>query len=102
MFENSLSDIFTEPNDAIFSDGSIDPMGLRIIWTSMGNKIFGNRLNTISTDIRFFTLNLFHHSVIQACTRKYEEQFSTLVGNSPYNNSADLYDGLVIFLECLM
>ena len=102
MKENLITNIFTEADDSIFSDGSIDPLGLRIIWTSIGNKIFGNRLNTISTDIRFFTLNLFHHSIIEECERKYEEQFAKLSGTPPYNNKVDLEDGLVIFLECLM
>lgn len=102
MIANQLTDIFTEEDDSIFSDGSIDPLGLRVIWTSIGNKIFGNKLNTISTDIRFFTLNLFHHSIVEECERKYEEQFAKLCGTPPYNNNVDLEDGLIIFLESLM
>jgi len=42
VLENRLDNIFTSYDESIFSDGSIDPMGLRIIWTSLGNKILAN------------------------------------------------------------
>jgi hypothetical protein len=100
--ENSITDIFTEFDDTIFSDGSIDPMGLRIIWTSLGNKIFQSKLNTISTDIRFYTLNLFHHSVINQCEFDFPVKIANLVSRPPYNNRQDLQDGIIIFLESLL
>ncbi len=104
QIENSLTwdEIFTEVDDSIFSDGSIDPMGLRIIWTSLGNRVFGSKLNTVSTDIRYYTLNLFHHSIINSCKNQNEDQFLYLHGKPPYNNDEDIYDGIIIFLECLM
>lgn len=102
MFENSYTDIFTEYDDAIFSDGSIDPMGLRIIWTSLGNKIFQNKLNTISTDIRYYTLNLFHHYVIRQCESQFDDKMINLISRPPYNNRQDLHDGIIIFLESLL
>lgn len=98
----ALTDIFTDFDDTIFSDGSIDPIGLQVIWTSLGNRIFQNRLNTISTNIRAYTLNLFHHAVIQHAREAYEEKIVNLVGRPPYDNRNDLYDGIVIFLECLL
>lgn len=100
--ENDYTDIFTEVDDSIFTDGSIDPMGLRMIWTSLGGKIFQNRLNTISTNIRFYTINLFHHALIQALAEQYEEKIVNLTGKAPYDNRTDLYDGIIIFLECLL
>ena len=102
MTENQLTDIFTDLDDSIFSDGSIDPMGLRMIWTSLGNRIFGNRLNTISTDIRFYTLNLFHHHLLYACEKDHEDKFVNLIGIPPYNNRDDLREGIIIYLECLL
>ncbi len=100
--ENPYTDIFTEFDDSIFSDGSIDPMGLRVIWTSLGNAIFHNKLNTISTDIRYYTINLFHHYVIQNAEKKNEEKIWQLLGRKPYYNKQDLNDGLIIFLESLL
>jgi len=102
MEENSLTDIFTDIDDNIFSDGSIDPMGILRIWTSLGNKIFESKLNTVSTDIRFYTLNLFHHTIINQCEKLYEDRILSIIGKSPYNNREDLRDGLIIFMECLL
>lgn len=96
---NSLDNIFTDYDESIFSDGSIDPMGLRIIWTSIGSKIFHNKLNTISTDIKFYTLNLFHHYLLQKCISEEEDNVSKLIRKKPYFNKSDLFEGLVIFLE---
>lgn len=100
--ENSLDNIFTDFDESIFSDGSIDPMGLRIIWTSIGSKVFHNKLNTISTDIKFYTLNLFHHYLIQKCIQEEEDSVNRLIRNKPYYNKSDLLEGLVIFLENLL
>lgn len=99
---NSLDNIFTDYDESIFSDGSIDPMGLRIIWTSIGSKIFHNKLNTISTDIKFYTLNLFHHYLLQKCANEEEDSISKLIRKKPYFNRSDLFEGLVIFLENLL
>jgi hypothetical protein len=99
---NSLDNIFTDYDESIFSDGSIDPMGLRIIWTSIGSKIFHNKLNTISTDIKFYTLNLFHHYLLQKCVNEEEDSISKLIRKKPYFNKSDLFEGLVIFLENLL
>jgi len=100
--ENKLTDIFTDFDDSIFTDGSIDPMGLRIIWTSIGSKIFHNKLNTISTDIKFYTLNLFHHYLLQKCISEDEDSVNKLIRKKPYYNKSDLFEGLVIFLENLL
>jgi len=98
-FENKLDAIFTDYDESIFSDGSIDPMGLRIIWTSIGSKIFHNKLNTISTDIKLYTLNLFHHYILQKCIREEEDSVNRLIRKKPYFNKSDLFEGLIIFLE---
>jgi hypothetical protein len=100
--ENTLDNIFTDFDESIFSDGSIDPMGLRIIWTSIGSKIFHNKLNTISTDIKFYTLNLFHHYLLQKCISEDEDSVNKLIRKKPYYNKSDLFEGLVIFLENLL
>ncbi len=100
--ENTLDNIFTDYDESIFSDGSIDPMGLRIIWTSIGSNIFHNKLNTISTDIKLYTLNLFHHYLLQKCASEEEDSVSKLIRKKPYFNKSDLFEGMVIFLENLL
>jgi hypothetical protein len=102
MLINKNTDIFTEVDSSIFSENALDPMGTRLIWITLGNRIFKSRLNTISTDIRLYTLNLFHHSVIYQCKKKYEDLFINISCRPPYNNIEDLYDGIIIFLECLL
>ena len=98
---NSLTNIFTEADDSILADGSLDPMGLRIIWTSLGEAIFKNRINTISNNIRLYTFNLFHHHLIRDFEKKSPSLFRKALGRVPYGNENDLREGLVIFLECL-
>ena len=102
VIENTLDNIFTDYDESIFSDGSIDPMGLRIIWTSIGSKIFHNKLNTISTDIKLYTLNLFHHYLLQKCASEEEDSINKLIRKKPYFNKSDLFEGLIIFLENLL
>ncbi len=102
ILENKLDNIFTSYDESIFSDGSIDPMGLRIIWTSLGNKIFFNKINTISTDIRYYTINLFHHYLLHKCTVEWGDKINMLVRKQPYINKSDLYEGIIIFLENLL
>lgn len=100
--ENILETIFTDYDESIFSDGSIDPMGLRIIWTSIGSKIFHNKLNTISTDIKLYTLNLFHHYLLQKCVKEEEDNVNRIIRKKPYFNKSELFEGIVIFLENLL
>lgn len=100
--ENTLDNIFTDYDESIFSDGSLDPMGLRIVWTSLGGKIFNNKLNTVSTDIKLYTLNLFHHFLLQKCAIEEEDSINKIIRKKPYFNKSDLFEGLIIFLENLL
>lgn len=67
--ENKLDNIFTSYDESILSDGSIDPMIFRIIWT-LRNKKFFYKINTISTDITYYTINLFHNYLLLVSTQK--------------------------------
>ncbi len=100
--ENKLFNVFTDIDNTITGDGSIDPLGLRILWTSLGNKIFKSKLNTVSTDIRYYTLNLFNHHIIERCFTNYKKEFSSLSNSKYFRNQTDLIDGLVIFIENLL
>ncbi|MYN09703.1 hypothetical protein [Pseudoduganella aquatica] len=61
-----IRDFFTEYNDAISGDSNTDPLGLTVIWASLGQRIFSNRISSISYDVRSYTLNLFHHHMVRA------------------------------------
>jgi len=63
MFD--LKDIITDVNKELSSSIYIDPLGQLVIWSRFGEEIFQNRINSISNDVRNFTLNLLHHGVIQ-------------------------------------
>jgi len=52
-----LTDIITEYDERISGDAYIDPLGERMIWQVFGQAIFNNRVNSISNDVRNYTLN---------------------------------------------
>lgn len=56
-----LDEYLTEYDDGISGDSYIDPLGMLVIWSAFGQKIFKNRVNSISNDVRNYTLNLFDH-----------------------------------------
>ncbi len=59
-----MKTFFTIPDNELFLESSIDPMGLRVIWTYYAHKIFDNKLTTIANDIRIYSINLFHHCIV--------------------------------------
>lgn len=61
--------LFTEYDDSIAGDINLDPLGLLTIWSAYGQKIFRNRISSISNDVRSYTLNLFHHHLIRILIR---------------------------------
>lgn len=61
-----LQDILTEFDDRISSELNLDPLGLQVIWSTYGQKIFRNRISSISNDVRNYTLNLFNHWVTKS------------------------------------
>jgi hypothetical protein len=60
-----LHDFLSDYDESISSDSYIDPMGSLIIWSAFGRQVFRNRINSISSDVRNFTLNLFHHYLVK-------------------------------------
>ncbi|MEN4918552.1 hypothetical protein ABE485_07755 [Achromobacter spanius] len=61
-----LQGILTEFDERISSELNLDPLGLLVIWSAYGQKIFRNRISSISNDVRNYTLNLFNHAVAKA------------------------------------
>lgn len=60
-----LDAFLTEYDDTLNSELNVDPLGLQIIWSAFGQAIFRNRINSVTNDVRNYTINLFHHYVIK-------------------------------------
>jgi|TARA_R110002033_G_C3896811_1_gene239592 hypothetical protein len=60
-----LSQFFTEYDDTLSQNLNIDPLGMTMIWSALGQRIFKNRVSSISNDVRNYTLNLVHHLAIK-------------------------------------
>lgn len=99
----SRSSIFTIPDKELVSDGAVDPMGMQMIWTYFGQLIFQNKLTTVSTDIRNYTINLLHHYVLYRFQNERSEEFFR--GQQQFGNYRNAYDtkaGIIIFMEDLL
>jgi hypothetical protein len=55
----------TEFDESLSAESYIDPVGTLIIWSAFGRQVFNNRVNSISNDVRNYTLNLFHHFLVR-------------------------------------
>lgn len=96
-----IKKLFTEYDESIEANAYRDPMGLQIIWSAVGQNIFGRNITSISSDMRNFNINLFNHWIVKDLTsgldalqlsHKQKEHFS----------GVSLKTGLIIFLENLM
>jgi hypothetical protein len=60
-----LDRYLTEYDDSLSTESYIDPIGTLIIWSAFGRQVFNNRINSISNDVRNYTLNLFNHFLVR-------------------------------------
>lgn len=97
----SLKNFFTEYDDTIEANAYRDPMGLQIIWSAVGQNIFGRNITSISSDMRNFNINLFNHWIVKDLTSGAESlQLSSKQKN--FYSHAGLKISLIIFLENLL
>lgn len=94
------ANIFTIPDTSLVGDASVDPMGMQIIWTYFGQKIFENKLTTVSNDIRNYTISLLHHYVLYRL--EFEHSTTYRKAKEIYKDDYPLKMGLLIFLEDLL
>lgn len=98
-----MKTFFTLPDPDITQESSVDPMGLQVIWTYYGQKIFGEKLTTIANDLRVFTFNLFHNHLINRLYMEYSEELQQAKENfKNWSTDLDIKTGLLIFLEDLV
>lgn len=60
-----IDKFLTEYDDSLTGELNIDPLGQLVIWSSWGQRIFRSRITSIANDVRQYTLNLLHHSVMR-------------------------------------
>lgn len=72
-----LSAYLTEYDDSLFGDSYIDPIGTLIVWSALGRQVFDDRINSVSNDVRNYTLNLFHHHLVRKLVLDDDVQLST-------------------------
>lgn len=95
-----LEKYLTEYDDNLSSDSYIDPIGTLIIWSAFGRQVFKNRINSISNDVRNYTLNLFHHFLIRRLINDDNVRLSPAL-QKQYNSkhSLNFKHACLIFLE---
>jgi len=97
------SNFFTIPDPELVSDGSVDPMGMQLIWTYFGQLIFQNKLTSVSSDVRNYTVNLLHHFVLYKFCQERNEDFVRAQKNfSSYSSAYDAKAGMLMFMEDLL
>jgi len=94
-------DIFTEYDDSIAAEVLRDPLGMQVIWSDLGQRIFQYRLTSLSDDIRNFTINLFHHHTIRSLLEQNKLPL-TDKQKAYFHSNSSLKMGLVLFLENLL
>jgi len=93
-----ISDYFTEYDENVATDLNVDPLGLQVIWSVYGQKIFKNRVSSISNDVRNYTINLFHHFIIKSLV----ENDSVLISKKLLNAFGGKKDSLAFKHACLV
>lgn len=95
-----LSHILTEYDDELSGDSYIDPLGVLVIWSAFGQRIFKNRVNSISNDVRNYTLNLLHHALIRdLCDDDSVQPSKALVEEVGDKHSLALRQACLVYLE---
>jgi hypothetical protein len=97
------SNFFSIPDPTLVSDGSVDPMGMQLIWTYFGQLIFQNKLTSVSSDVRNYTVNLLHHFVLyKFCQERNEDFVSAQKNFTSYSSTYDAKAGMLMFMEDLL
>jgi len=97
-----LEQYLTEFDESLSGDSYIDPIGTLIIWSAFGRQVFSNRINSVSNDVRNYTLNLFHHFLIRKLVNDDAALLSTSL-QKKYQDKDSLHfkQACLVFLENL-
>lgn len=96
-----IKDLLTEYDESIEANAYRDPMGLQIIWSAVGQNIFGRNLTSISNDLRNFNINLFNHWIVKDLSEG-DHSIQLNRKTKAIDSEIALKTGLIIFLENLL
>ena len=92
---DSIEALFSPPDSRISQEGSVDPMGLLVIWQEHARQIFERKLNSVATDARALVINVLHHSEVHAWLEAHQN-------HEGWEGRFDCYAGLLIWSEDLL
>jgi hypothetical protein len=72
-----LGKYLTEYDKGLSADSYIDPVGTLVIWSVFGGQVFNDYVNSVSNDVRNYTLNLFHHHLVRRLVNDEQVTLST-------------------------
>jgi hypothetical protein len=92
---DSIEALFSPPDPSVSQEGSVDPMGLLVIWQEHARRIFERKLNSVATDARALVINVLHHSAVQAWLEAHP-------GHDGWEGRFDCHAGMLIWSEDLL
>lgn len=97
-----LDPYLTEYDKSLAPDSYIDPVGTLVIWSSFGRMVFRNRVNSVSNDVRNYTLNLFHHFLVRKLIEDHDVVLSASLKRRYHDKDVLAFKhACLIFLENL-
>ncbi len=99
---NFLDRYLTEYDSDLSPESYIDPVGTLIIWSAFGREVFKNRINSVSNDVRNYTINLFHQFLVRKLVNDDAVKLSSsLQRRYPSKQALKFKQACLIFLENL-
>jgi len=87
--------IFTQYDESLERTLKLDPMGLSIIWTHFGQRVFKGKISSATWDVRSFNINLFNHFVIKKLMNEGTDEIKNLFEK----DKKETIEKLIIILE---
>lgn len=94
--------LFTQPDSSLILETLRDPLGIQVIWSHFGKKVFRGFITSRTTDIMHFTLTIFIHYIIKKAFECPLAESIKKNHRGKYKTDVDLKSGLIIFLEDLI
>lgn len=98
LIQLDKKEIFTEYDENLQKTLNIDPMGLQVVWTFFGQKIFQNKLTSVALDIRSYNINIFNHFIIKNLMSHGTEE----IKNMFIKEEKETIEKLLIILENML
>ena len=90
--------IFTIFDEDLQKTFKTDAMGMQVVWTYFGQKIFNNKITSVALDIRSYNINLFNHFLIKNLMMSDIEEFKRYFEK----NRREGIEKLLILLENML